>query len=406
MAAAADNPREARRRQVAWWATKPGQHDLVAMVLKGVVDYIEKHQTWCLQKMWGPSDAEGLAWKRDGILVCGDVNEIIARQAEQLQVPIVSMISNREDMPSVPSINEDHRAIGELAAEHLLERKLQHFGFCGYPGLWFSDLRRDAFARRLQQAGCPCAVYATPDHPLAYDPQVDQITQWLAGLPKPVGILCDTAFWGNQVLAACQRRGLAVPEDIAVITVKIEDRGALLETPPLSFVDVSMHRVGYEAAALLDRLMSGEKTPQGAAFRVAPLGVETRQSTDILAIPDPHVASALRYIWQHAVEGIQIKDVLRQMPQSRSLFERNFCLFVGRTPHQEIVRVRMNRAKELLTGTDLPLKQIAERAGFGRIDTFTEAFRQVEGMPPGKYRALCIKKFGGQSSWPVAGRSD
>ncbi len=133
--------------------------------------------------------------------------------------------------------------------------------------------------------------------------------------------------------------------------------------------------------------MSGKKV-RGETHLIPPLGIATRQSTDVLAIDDRNVARAVHFIRQHACDGIKVKDVLKAVPHSRTLLEGRFKKLIGRTPHEEILRVRLDRVKQLLTETELPLEQIAERAGFPHVEYLSVAFRREVGMPPSKFRAL------------------
>ena len=374
-----------RLRQVAWWA-RGGQY--AAEVLKGVVAYNKKHQGWTIHQIWEMPDEQWPTWNGDGVLSC-QVNAF-KHLVEQIRVPVVDISADRA-IPSLPWVESDNAGIGRMAAEHLVERGLRHFGFYGFVGENFSDWRRDGFVRRLQQSGFGCEIYtinahdATAAHPEAF-------FKWLAKLPKPVGIFGDLRVRAQEILEACRRQRLGVPEDVAVITTAGCDECVELENPPLTSVMLNTHRIGYEAAALLDRLMSGIKEPPGTAHLVAPIEVVPQQSTELLAMPDPLVATALRYIWQHACEGIHVKDVLRKVPLSRLAIERRFQPLVGRSIHEEILRVQMNQIKTLLTQTDLPLAQIADRAGFKDVTYLVRAFHRELGVSPGKYRAQHAQK--------------
>jgi len=370
-----------RLRQVAWWSWARGTY--ADEVLKGVLAYNQDHQGWMIHQIWELSADQWPAWDGDGVLMCTDV-AAIKGMVEQMRIPVVDISADRA-IPSLPWVESDNAAIGRMAAEHLLERGLRHFGFCGFDGANFSDGRRDAFVLRLRQAGFDCSIYTNTDRPPSAA-QTETIARWLAALPKPVGILSDPPNRGQQVLSACHRRGLPVPVDVAIITVKIGNEFVQLENPPLSSVTLNMHRIGYEAAALLDRLMSGAKEPPGTAHLITPLGVDTRQSTDMLAIPDQHVATALRQIWQQACTGIHVDDILKIVPQSRRVLERHFRQIVGRTLHEEIVRIQMGKVKILLTETSFSLEEIAQRTGFLHAAHLSTTFRRETGMTPGKYR--------------------
>jgi len=372
-------------RQIAWWAHPVQDPAYASAVLKGVLDYISERQKWILHPMWDVPDAEWPAWQGDGVLACCDLTTHI-QIAKQMRIPIVDVSSGRQ-IPSLSWVDSDQAAVGTMAAEHFLERGLTHFGFCGTKGWPFSDLRQEAFVRRIQKAGFSCAIYDVPSI-AAHLPQVESIAQWLATLPKPVGVMSSDNYRGRVVLTACRQQALAIPEEVAVLSVMIDaDDPVMVEKPTLSFVRLNTRRIGYEAAALLDRLMSGNQEPPGTAHLIAPRDVVTRQSSDMFAIPDQQVSVTLRYIWQHACEGIRVDDLLKTAKQSRRELERRFRQLVGRTPHEEILRVQMVHVKRLLSGSNLSLDQIAQQTGFSTAAYLATTFHREIGVTPGKYRA-------------------
>jgi LacI family transcriptional regulator len=145
------------------------------------------------------------------------------------------------------------------------------------------------------------------------------------------------------------------------------------------------HRTGYEAAQLLDRMMRGEPVPAEAKL-IPPLGIAERQSSDVYAIDDNDIVTALRYIREHACEGITVANLLRVVPLSRRMLEHRFQQLVRRTPHAEIIRIRMERASRLLRETDLSLADIATRSGFADADYLSVAFKKKVGVSPRAYR--------------------
>jgi LacI family transcriptional regulator len=159
-----------------------------------------------------------------------------------------------------------------------------------------------------------------------------------------------------------------------------------LSDPPLSSVAPNSKRIGYEAAALLARMMSGRKPPVEPVF-VEPEGVITRRSTEVLAIEDRHLANVVRFIREHACEGIDVSDVLKAVPLSRSALERRFARTLGRSPKEEILRVRLNRARQLLSETDFPLWTIAEKIGLEHTEYLNVIFKKKTGLTPGQFRA-------------------
>jgi LacI family transcriptional regulator len=220
------------------------------------------------------------------------------------------------------------------------------------------------------------------------DAEVDAIAAWLATLPKPVAVFSCYDNRGQQVLEACRRASLPVPEEIAVLGVDNDEVLCVLSPPPLSSIILNSRRVGWEAAALLALMMQGETFPPAPQL-VPPVGIVTRQSSDILAVGDAKIAAALRYIREHACERIRVSDVLRACPMARRVLEARFRQFIGRTPRQEILRVQLNRVKELLVGTDLPVWEIAERTGF-EPEYLSVVFKQENDLAPSEYR----RRFG------------
>jgi LacI family transcriptional regulator len=212
-----------------------------------------------------------------------------------------------------------------------------------------------------------------------------EVTRWIEELPKPVGLMACNDIRAQQVLTTCRTIGVAVPDEVAVLGVDNDDVLCDLSDPPLSSVVPDTRKIGYEAASLLERMMGGEPAPEPLTT-IPPLGVVTRRSTDVLAIDDRAISSAVRFIREHACEGITVEDVLEELPYSRSVFERRFTKIFGRTPKAEILRTQLDRVKRLLAETDLPLKQIASKAGFQHPEYMSVAFKERTGQTPGQYR--------------------
>jgi LacI family transcriptional regulator len=100
------------------------------------------------------------------------------------------------------------------------------------------------------------------------------------------------------------------------------------------------------------------------------------------------LVQAIGFIREHATEPIRVEDVLRVIPLSRRSLERAFQELLGRSPAQEIRRVRLERAKHLLATTDLPIPKVARASGFGTGEYLAKIFRQATRMTPLKYRAV------------------
>jgi LacI family transcriptional regulator len=362
------------------------------MMLSGVARYIQEHKPWAIYlKPFGVEKSlpQWLKdWHGDGIIaaVKDRASDIVSTRG----VPIVDVVGMlREEQ--VPLVHTNDRSVGRLGAEHLLERGLRNYGFCEYVGEFWSADRRDGFRAALQDKGLDCEVYSLPapgpgsGGPESYEQQQRALASWLSGLVKPVGVMTSTDLMGQQLLEACQRLRIKVPEEVAVVGADNDEPICRISSPPLSSVIINDHQRGYEAAALLDRMMSGEPPPSEPIF-VEPAGVQTRASTDIMAIEDTSIVKALRFLRDNVCEQINVDDVVKEVPLSRSVLERRFRRIVGRSINSEIVRLRINRAIELLTETELELKVVARRAGFGTQSYMNAVFKARLGKTPGSFR--------------------
>jgi len=359
-------------------------------LMRGIVAYIREHRPWAIylsEHTRGDRAPSWLSsWAGSGIIARIE-NSAIADAIRPLNLPVVDVSAARL-IPSLPWFETDDGAIAHLGAEHLLERGFTNFGYAGDRRFNWSKWREEHFVNCIRAAGHSCSVFTgTRKGGRSADEESEELAAWIRGLPKPVGVMACYDFRGQQVLAACRRIQVAVPDEVAVIGVDDDELLCELSNPPLSSVIPNTYRTGYEAAALLDKMMAGERF-RSEAHLIAPVGVSTRQSTDVLAIHDRNIARALHYIRNHACSGINVQDVIKAVPQSRRLMEKRFVKLIGRTPHQEILRVQLERVKQLLTQTELSIDEIAERCGFAHVEYLSVAFKRELGVPPSKFRVL------------------
>ena len=317
-------------------------------------------------------------------------NHDLAEALIETGKPIVNVSGVLPDL-SFPRVGVDHVAVGRLAATHLLERGFRHFGFVGYPDHAFSVGRESGFRTTLEAAGCRLISYhqRDPEHrdPTGLWEWDDGLRRWLAGLPRPVGILASHDPQGVELSEACRQAGLRVPEEVALVGVDNDDLLCELARPALSSVALPAERIGFEAARLLDQLLTRPRARSvGQPLLLAPLGVVTRRSSDVLAIDDPEVAAAVRFIREHAYEPIQVKDVLGEVPVSRRTLERRVRAALGYGIWEEIRRAHMERGRALLAETEMPMSEVAKHAGFSDARQLSVVFRQETGLTPTDYR--------------------
>ena len=359
---------------------------------EGIAAYVHAHRPWSMfieQRALGAMPPRWLTRRDWDGIISRPTTPALAGTFRRMRVPTVDLNDLHAGL-GLPRIRSDNAAIGRLAAAHLLDRGFRNFAFCGFAGETWAAERRDGFAAAVRASGAAPAVYESrwrgPGTP-AWDVDQERLTRWLRSLPLPVGLAACNDLRGQHVLEACRRAALAVPEHVAVIGVDNEELLCRLCDPPLSTVVPNARRIGYVAAQLLDRLMAGARPPRPASeILIPPAGVVTRQSTDTLAVDDPDVRAALRFIRENACAGIRVDDVLREVPISRSLLERRFRQAIGRSPHAEIRAVQVRRAAELLAETDVPLKRIAQLAGFAHMEYLSYFFKRATGESPRDYR--------------------
>jgi LacI family transcriptional regulator len=360
-------------------------------MLAGVARYIHEHEPWAVYlKPFGVEkslDRWLREWKGDGIIAA--VAELETDIVRDFGIPVVDVVGLLRH-PEIPLVHANDHSIGRIGAEHLLERGYGHFGFVEYPYFWSID-RRAGFEAALSAEGAKASVFRLPfpaagqGGPSYWEAQQQNLEEWVRSLPKPVGVMTSTDLAGQQLLEACLRADMAVPEQVAVVGADNDELICNLCCPPLSSVIINDEQRGYHAAAVLDHLMSGRPAPRETVY-IEPSSVVSRASTDILAVDDQAVAEALRFIRDHACESIGVREVARTVPTCRRVLERRFQKVVGRSINDEIVRVRLNHAVELLCSTRLELKDIARKAGFGSPSYMGAVFQQKLGCTPGSYR--------------------
>jgi LacI family transcriptional regulator len=375
-------------------------------LLRGIARYNRDHGGWSTYfRPHGLADPVPdwlKSWNGDGILARLETPEM-ARMVRRSGVPVVNLRGTMKGL-EFPYVSVDHKQVVELALNHLRERVLRHFAFCGRPGSNNPALheRCQHFRALVEQAGGTCWIFPAPPPEATrrngsgagvngrakrcdWDAEQDRLADWIRSLPKPVGIMACNDERGLEVLDACRRCGAAVPEEVAVIGVDNDQAICDLGIPPLTSIDVNAEAIGYEAAALLDRMMSGQPAPT-EPLQLAPRAVVARASTDLVASEDQEVGRALSYIRANACHGLQVSDVLGHMAMSRAALQQRMKQVSGRTIHQEIQRVRLSKVKDLLTMTDLTIKQVARDSGFASVQYMTRVFRATTGETPARFR--------------------
>jgi LacI family transcriptional regulator len=363
-------------------------------LLAGVTDFMRRHEAWSItlpEQGRGDAPPAWLArWRGDGIIARIET-AAIARAVMKTGLPVVDVSAARA-VPSLPWVETDDRAIARLALDHFRHRGNRHLAWCGDSRFNWSQWREAAFTEGAKQAGIDVV---TLDIRPARGRRDDAATRrqklrmWATSLPRPTGVFCSYDILAHQLLEVCRDAGISVPEEVAVLGVDNDELLCNLCSPPLSSVIPDPRRAGYEAAALLASLMSG-RTPSTTSVLIPPLGLAARQSTAALAVDDPRIAAAWRFIRERACEGIQVGEVVRAAGLTRRVLDRRFLELTGRTPRDEIARQRVERMRQLLAETDLTIAEIALRTGFDHVEYATVFFQRETGMTPSAFRKSAV----------------
>ncbi len=359
-------------------------------MVRGVRRYVAEHGPWSLylelRSLDSPLPAWLRHWKGDGILT-RTANPQMARIIRSAGVPAVELRATKLGH-GLPFVGIDNSSLGRLVADHLIDGGFRRFAVYSVASERYFEERRENFIARVEEAGHSWTEFAAPasERPADWERNQARLVSWVRSLQKPVGIFACTDQLGFWLLDACRRADVAVPEQVAVVGVENDETLCLSASPPLSSVEFDSQRLGYAAARVLDSLMNGEAAPDVPVL-LPPAGLVVRQSSDIVAIDDPQLAAAVRFIREHATRGATTVDVLRRVPVSRRVLDRQMHAVLGRSIADEIARVRFAKVKDLLAETDLPLAAIAERSGFAYPQSMAEAFKRRFGLTPGEFRA-------------------
>jgi LacI family transcriptional regulator len=334
-----------------------------------------------------------VGWKGDGILSFVGHWEELAKFVVSAHMPVVEISSVRKDL-GIPCVMEDNEAIGRLAAEHLLERNLKTFIWAPFWDDTVNEERFQGFATAICSAGFDCVRLlpvntrrsARSSRHMNRTLRRRWVIHTIRSLRYPLGIFCYNDCVAADIVDACIENGIRIPDEVAVLGVDNDPVICDCVQVPLSSVRHDLEGMAYEAAALLDHLMNGGSPPE-IPKRIAPKGVVTRKSTEVLAVENSDVASALGYIQENFPRGnLSVDDVVAHGQVPRRSLERAFRDELQRTILNEILRVRVNHAQKLLETTPELVTDIAIRSGFASLNHFYRVFRARTGLTPRAFR--------------------
>lgn len=356
---------------------------------RGIERFAQEHR-WRLSSNLSREKVIPWGWEGDGILAWLGAGDDLAEFVKDTAKPTVDFSFRRPHL-NFARVLEDHGMAAQQVADHFLSRGFTHFLFYSDEDNWSYLERGEGFAAALRRVGYEC-------HWLRWDKARENVAgrkqwnrkrDWLASAlkkaPKALAVFAANDQQALEVLDACELARLAVPEQVAIVGAENYLLAPDAMQTPISSVDTNLETLGYTGAALLEDLMNGKK-PGARIIRVPSTGVVTRKSSDLLAIKHKGVANGMRFIWQHFHEPIRVKDLLNVAGMSRRGFHKAFLENVGRTPGDELQRLRIEKAKRLLADFDDKIEVLAGMCGYQSANTLAVAFKKATGMTLSQYR--------------------
>lgn len=356
---------------------------------QGIEKYAQEHG-WHLYSDLAREKVIPWGWEGDGILAWLGAGDDLAEFVQSVKRPTVDFSFRRRQL-RFHRVLEDHAHASQMVAEHFLSRGFTNFIFYSDTDNWSYEERGEGFIKALAANGRPCNWLRWHQSPTFASGREEwrRKRNWLVAqmqnAPKPLAVFAANDSQALDVLESCESVGIQIPEEVAIVGAENYLLAPEAMHTPISSVDTNLEVLGYRGAEVLDQLMNGKKLPI-EPIRVPAAGVIARKSSDILTIKHKGVAKTLHYIWEHGHEPICVKDLVTVSAMSRRGMHKAFLTFLGRTPGQELQRVRIERAKKLLIESNHKIETIAGMSGYQSTNSFCIAFKRATGMSAKKFR--------------------
>jgi LacI family transcriptional regulator len=363
-------------------------------VHQGIANYAQQHG-WHLCGDVTKEKVIPWGWQGEGILAWLGAGDDLAAFVTESKLPTVDF-SYRRPQLNFPRVLTDHFAAAQLVVEYFLVRGMSNFMFYSAAENWSFDETGQAFVDQLKAAGHECTWirwHKSPSYTTGHLQWKDK-RKWLAAqlkhAAKPLALFAASDDHALEVLETCEMNGISVPEEVSIIGMDNSLLAVDAMRTPISSVDRNLGTLGYRGAELLDKLMHG-KPPPTEPIRIPPTGLIARKSSDLLAVNHPGVARSLRFLWENCHRPIGVDDLAKVAGMSRSGLHQAFLQYIGRPPGNELHRVRIERARKLLTQSNLKLEVIAEMSGYQSANSFWVAFKQATGLSPKQFhKQFCV----------------
>jgi LacI family transcriptional regulator len=358
--------------------------------LLGIGKYASHHGRWLITHLPNVQGLEQVirTWRPEGILVRGSDTAELAGALARQRMPVVEYDWRGEEL-DLPYASTDYAETGRICADFLL--RLGHRSFGAY-GSGHPDTIRifECFEARIREAGadahCLLLAYKGPKgvRQWSLERKIEELREWLASLTLPAAVLVGSDAMAVRVVEACSLLELRIPEDIALLGIGNDETTCQILWPHLSSVALNAERVGWESARMLDEILSGTPHPENGI--VPPLGIVERASTDIIATEDESVRDALRLMRERCPEPLTVEEIAQSTGLCRRSLEKRFKKEMNCSPAEEMRRLRMAFAKDLLLNSDQKITSIAYSCHYRTFSDFNRNFKQETGMTPSEFR--------------------
>jgi LacI family transcriptional regulator len=280
----------------------------------------------------------------------------------------------------VPNEECDEHLIGRMAAKHLLDQDHRHFAYFRYSENLHAIRRRDGFRDALREAGHDCIdLKKISEHGAGAG---EWFRKQLAQMPKPLGLFTEDDLLATRAIESATEAGWQVPAHLAVVGCGNIELVCEFGPVPITSISCPHEKQAYQAAAMLDVLLSGKKLPEKNVV-FPPGGLFARQSTNSVAARLELVKRALSCMNDRLHDpSLDARAVANQCGVSLRVLYREFEKDIRSTPMACLLRIRLRRARDMLAQGGRKIEDIAEASGFGSIRTFQRAFQRVEHQSP------------------------
>lgn len=308
--------------------------------------------------------------------------------AQLLVAQKIPFISLGRRIAREPLVTLDEYGAGRKMAAYLIEKGFRQLACLSESR--YVQARVDGFCEEARNHGIevhlnsdikPSPWMGTDDK----DWEWKEAVSWLKSLPKPVGLAVVHPMHGYGVTEICERCGIRVPEEIAIIASMENPTVCRMAPVPITGLRIGYHALGLKTAQLLSAWMErGVKPPEQSVVELG--AVVERESTDIVAAGDPMVSKVAAWISNQMQQAITVKDLLKVAGVSRPVLERRFKAALGRSPLQEIHRQKFRHACELLLAGNTSIGEVGQQCGMSDPFRFSAFFRKMSGCAPKTFR--------------------